>query len=133
MKQSYIIAFISIYLIASSFTHEPRVEASFLNQFQNDDSWIFKQLDSFRKTMDQFKKSFDNKLRMFSRFKNETSLNVIDRISNKTSHENKRFEQNSCKCVNFTCECCANIDIKQFNFSNRGFKDFFNALLVIPN
>ena len=115
----YIVAFILIYSMASSFSDEPRVEASFLNQFQNDDSWIFKQFDSFRRTMDQFKKSFDNKFRMFSRF-NETSPNGIDKNSNRTTYE-KRFEQNSCKCVNFTCKCCANIDLKQFNISNRGF------------
>jgi hypothetical protein len=120
MKRFSCLILISIYLMVVSFSNNQISATSLFPRFPNDDSWwFFKQFDAFRKSMDEFRKSFERKFNTFSS-SNETSIFGTRKNSNSSSK--RRFEQNSVKCINFTCKLCSHVEMKEYNISDRGFR-----------
>ena len=104
-----------------SFSNNQIDATSLFPRVSNDDDswWFFKQFDAFRKSMDDFRKSFERKFNTFSS-SNETLIFVTRRnLSSKSGQ--RRFEQNSVKCVNFTCKLCSHVEMKEYNISDRVF------------
>ena len=120
MKRLNILTLFTIYFMFVSFSSCRTVASSIITPFPNDDSWwVFKQFDAFRKSMDEFRRNFDRKFRMFLR-PNETSL--VETSGDSNGFERK-FVENSVKCVNFTCKLCSQIEIQKYNISNRGIQE----------
>ena len=115
MKCNFLLVCFTVYLLGFTFSNNQAANAYF-STFQNDFMKFFKVLDSFKDSFEQFKSTIGN--RFGACFKSNKTLKSHQFLTHKVAN---KFVQNGCKCLNFTCSCCATIELKKYNLSNTGF------------
>ena len=116
MEQKYLFAIIFLYFAV--FTHQN----AHAHEFKYDQYSVSKAFDSLRTSLEVFRNVFENKFNTF--FKWSRGPLVRKNANASTIKTNSIYESNACKCVNFTCSCCAHVEIKKFNISDTGFYYF---------
>ena len=113
MLQKYFLVLIIVYF--ASFSCHKCQATAFPNPFQNEDFSMVKTIDTFKKSMGHLKNMLENKLMNLFKWNGRSKPSTEVKTKSEPT-----YEYNSCKCVNFTCSCCAHVEIKRYNISDTG-------------